>query len=84
VSIGYYEFKKHTPMFNEGYSKSLHHRKQAELQWLQDPSKINRDNLKDVKYDVSRHFGNQKRKHLKDMGLQRAVRTRKSKTCREQ
>jgi hypothetical protein len=28
-------------------SKLLHQRKQARLQWLQNPSQMNRDNLKD-------------------------------------
>jgi hypothetical protein len=28
----------------------------AKLQWLQDPSEINGDNLKNVRYEASRHF----------------------------
>jgi hypothetical protein len=44
-SLGYYELKKHKPWFNERCSKLLDHRKQAKLQWLQDPSKINRDSI---------------------------------------
>jgi hypothetical protein len=37
--------KKHKPWFDEGCSKLLDQRKQAKLQWLQDPSKINGDTL---------------------------------------
>jgi predicted metallo-beta-lactamase superfamily hydrolase len=48
VSLDYYELKKHKPWFNEEYSKLLDQRKQAKLQWLQDPSKINGDNLNNI------------------------------------
>jgi hypothetical protein len=44
-SLDYYELKKHNPWFDEGCTKLLIQRKQAKLQWLQDPSKINGDNL---------------------------------------
>jgi hypothetical protein len=44
-SLGYYELKQHKPWFDEGCPKLLDHRKQAKLQWLQDPSEINVDNL---------------------------------------
>jgi hypothetical protein len=36
------------------------------LQWLQDPSEINGDNLNNVKHEASRHFRNKKREYLKD------------------
>jgi hypothetical protein len=42
-SLGYYELKKHKPWFDEGCSELLDQRKQAKLQWLQDPSEINWD-----------------------------------------
>jgi hypothetical protein len=48
-SLGYYELKKHKPWLDKGCPKLYHQRKQAKLQWLQDPRKINRDNLQDVK-----------------------------------
>jgi hypothetical protein len=41
-------------------------RKQAKLQWLQDPSEANEDNLNDVRREASRHFRNKKREYLKD------------------
>jgi hypothetical protein len=40
-SLDYYELKQYKPRFNEGCSKLLDRRKQAKLQWLQDPSEIN-------------------------------------------
>jgi hypothetical protein len=40
-------------------------RKQAKLQWLQDPSEVNEDNLSDVRWEASRHFRNKKREYLK-------------------
>jgi hypothetical protein len=43
--VGYQEFKEHKPWFTEGYLKVLDQRKQAKLQWLQNPSEINGDNL---------------------------------------
>jgi hypothetical protein len=36
------------------------------MQWLQDPSEINGDNLKIVRREASRYFGNKREKYLKD------------------
>jgi hypothetical protein len=36
------------------------------LQWLQDPSEINEDNLNNVRREASRYFRNKKREYLKD------------------
>jgi hypothetical protein len=36
------------------------------LLWLQYPSKINSDNLNNIRNDASRHFRNKKREYLKD------------------
>jgi hypothetical protein len=57
-SLGYYEPKRLKPWFDEGCSELLDQRKQAKLQWLPDPSKINGDNLKNVRRETSRHLGN--------------------------
>jgi hypothetical protein len=65
-SLGYYELKKHKPWFDEGCSKLLDQKQQAKLQWLQDPSEINGDNLNNVRSESSRHFRNKKREYLKD------------------
>jgi hypothetical protein len=48
-SLCYFELKKHRLWFDEGCSKLLDQRKQAKLQWLQDPSEINGDNLNNVR-----------------------------------
>jgi hypothetical protein len=45
-------------LFDEGCSKLLDQRKGAKLQWLQDPSKINGDNLSNIRRETSRHFRN--------------------------
>jgi len=43
----------------------LDQRKQAKMQWIQDPSRRNVDNLNNVRCDVSRHFRNKKKAYLK-------------------
>jgi hypothetical protein len=47
-SLGYFELKKHK-WFDEGCSILLDQRKQAKLQWLQDPSEKDGDYLKKYK-----------------------------------
>jgi hypothetical protein len=71
-SLGYYELKKNKPCFSERFSELLDQRKQAKLQWLQDPSEINGDNLNNMRRETSRHFRNKMREYLKDeiMSLQ--------------
>jgi hypothetical protein len=54
------------PRFNKGCSQLLDQRKEAKLQWLQDPSEINGDNLNNVRREASRCFRNKKREYLKD------------------
>jgi hypothetical protein len=44
----------------------LDQRKQAELQWLQDLSELNWDNLTNVRCEDSRHFRNKGKEYLKD------------------
>jgi hypothetical protein len=65
-SVFYYELKKHKLWFDEGCSKLLDQRKRAKLQWLQDPSKINEDNLNNQRHEASRHCNNKKQEYLKD------------------
>jgi uncharacterized protein YaaR (DUF327 family) len=66
ASLGYYELKTHKPWFDEGCSELLDQRKQAKLQWLQDKSKTDGDNLNNIRREVSRHFRNKKKEYLKD------------------
>jgi hypothetical protein len=56
ASLGYFELNKHDPWFDEGCPELLYQRKQAKLQWLQDPSEINGANLNNVRRDPSRYF----------------------------
>jgi hypothetical protein len=65
-SVGYYELKKLKLWFKERCSELLDRRKQAKLQWLQEPSEINEDNQKNIRHEASRHFRNRKREYLKD------------------
>ncbi|PNF37844.1 hypothetical protein B7P43_G08371, partial [Cryptotermes secundus] len=81
-SLDYYEPKKHKPWFDEGCSKLLDHRKQAKLQWLQDPSELNGNNLNNIRRETSRHFRNKKRDYLKDKIDELAMNS-KNKNIRE-
>jgi hypothetical protein len=65
-SLGYCELKKHKPWFDEGCSELVDQRKQAKLQWLQDPSEINGDNLKIVRREANRYFRNKKTQYMQD------------------
>jgi hypothetical protein len=40
--------------------------KKVKLQWLQNTSEVNGDNLNNVRSETSRHFRNKKRKYVKD------------------
>jgi len=42
-SLGLYELKQHKPWFDEECSRFLDQRKQAKMQWLQDPTQSNVD-----------------------------------------
>ena len=62
-SLGVHEWKQHKPWFDEECIGFLDQRKQAKMQWVQDPSQSNVDNLNSVRCEVSRHFRN-KRRHI--------------------
>jgi hypothetical protein len=65
-SIRFCESKSYKPWFDEECLKLVDRRKQAKLQWLQDPTVVNEDNLRNVRREASRHFRNKKREYLKD------------------
>jgi hypothetical protein len=48
------------------------------LQWLQEPNKINGDNL-NTRRETSSYFRNKKREHLKDKIDELAMNSKKSK-----
>ena len=64
-SLGLLELKQHKPWFDEECLHFLDERKQAKLQWVQDPSQRNVDTLNNVRREASRHFRNKKKAYLK-------------------
>ena len=52
-SLGLRELKQHKPWFDEECLNFLDEKKQAKMQWVQDPSQRNVDNLKNVRPEVS-------------------------------
>jgi len=56
--LGLYKLKQHTPWFDEKCLHFLDQRKQAKMQWLQDPNQSNIGNLNNVRHEASRHFRN--------------------------
>jgi hypothetical protein len=80
-TLCYYELKLHKPLFDKECSKLLHYRKQAKLQWQQDPSQINEDNLNEVRcVEANRHFMNKKGEYLEDKIYEIAMNS-KNKNC---
>ena len=64
-SLVLHERKQHKPWFDTECLDFLEQRKQAKMQWIQDPSRSNVDNLNNVRRDASRHFRNKKKAYLK-------------------
>ena len=64
-SLGLHELKQHKPWFDEECLHFLDERKQAKLQWVQDPRQRNVGNLNSVRRDDNRHFRNKKKAYLK-------------------
>ena len=64
-SLGLHEFKQNKPWFDEECLGFLYQRKRAKMQWIQDPSQSNADNLKNVRCEVSKHFRNKKKAYLR-------------------
>jgi len=65
-NLGYYKMKQHKLWFDEECSKLLHQRKQTKLQWLQNSSQINGDNMNNVRCDIGRTSRNRKRKYVNE------------------
>jgi len=62
VSLGLHELQQHKPCFDEEHLGFLEQRKQSKMQWVQDRSQSNVDNLNYVRREVSRHSGTKRRK----------------------
>jgi hypothetical protein len=64
--LGYCESKHRKPLCDVECSKLVDRRKQANLQWLQDSSEANEDNLSGVRREDIRRLRNKKSEYLKD------------------
>ena len=65
-SLELHKLKQNKPWFDEeclGFF--LEQRKQAKMQWIQDPSQSSVDNMNNVRCEVSRHFRNKKKAYLR-------------------
>jgi hypothetical protein len=65
-NLGYHRLKHNKPWFDDECLELIDQRIQAKLQWLQNPSQINGDNLQNLTHETSRTFRNKKREYLKD------------------
>jgi len=63
--LGLHEFKQNKPWFDVECLGFLDQRERAKMQWIQDPSQSNVDNLNSVRREVSRHFRNKKKAYLR-------------------
>ena len=63
--LGLDEFKQNKPWFDEECLGFLDQTKRAKIQWIQDPSQSNVDNLNKVRREVSRHLRNKKKANLR-------------------
>jgi hypothetical protein len=64
-NTGHQKLKHNKPWFDDECSKLIDQRKQAKLQWLQNPNQINGDNLQSLIRETSRTFRNKKREYVK-------------------
>jgi hypothetical protein len=55
-NLGHYELQQHKPWFDDECSKLIDRRKQAKLQWLQNQSQVNGNNMDNVRREASRTF----------------------------
>jgi hypothetical protein len=58
--------KQHKPCIDEECLGFLDQRKQAKMQWVQDPSQRNVDNLNHARHERGRHFWSKKKEYLPD------------------
>ena len=64
-SLGLHELKQHKPWFDEECLGFLDQRKWVKMQWIQDPSQSNVENLNEVRREVTRHFRYKKKGYLR-------------------
>jgi hypothetical protein len=64
-NLGYHRLKFNKLWFDDDCPELVDQQKKAKLQWLQNPSQINGDNLQNLRHKTSRTFKNKKRAYLK-------------------
>jgi hypothetical protein len=64
-NLGCQKLRHNKSWFDDECSKLIDQRKTAELQWLQNPSQLNGDNIQNLRRKTSRIFRNKKREYLK-------------------
>ena len=64
-SLDLHELKQNKPCFDEECLGFLDQRKRAKMQWMQDPSQSNVDNLNSVWREGGRHFRHKKKAYLR-------------------
>jgi hypothetical protein len=65
-TLGYHRLEDIKSWFDDECSKLTDQQKQVKLQWLQNPSQINGDNLQNLRCKTRRTCRKNKREHLKD------------------
>jgi hypothetical protein len=82
-SLGHYELQQHKPWFDDECSKLIDRRKRAKLQWLQNQSQVNRDDMDNVRLKLVELSGPKKREYLKNKinELEQTVRKRVLEIC---
>jgi hypothetical protein len=60
-SLGHYELQQHKPRFDDECSNLTDRRKLAKLQWMQNLSQVNGDNMDNVRREASRTFRTKKK-----------------------
>ena len=64
-SLVLHEFKQHKPCFEDECLQFLDEGRPAKMQWVQDQSQSNVDNLNSIRSEASKHFRNIQKEHLK-------------------
>jgi len=64
-NVGLHELKQHKPWFDDECLGFLENGKQAKMQWVQDPSQSNVDNLNILRHEASKHFRKKTKEYLK-------------------
>ena len=76
-----HELKHHKLWFDEECLGFLDQRKWAKIQWVQDSSQSNVDNLNTVRREVSRHFWKKKKAYLRAKVEERETNSKIKNIC---